>query len=355
MPVTFTSTFTAGPILSTLVDYLPLTSLRAVQLACRQYANLYAYALPTKWSIDEHLTRWFRDPKSLRRILDENDGLISGSAALQFFAQPTAWQPRDIDVYCHCLQAETLHQHLLEKQDCIFVQSKIGEDTMYPVYYLREVRYYTCLSAVTRQVEQIQLVVVGPEPVFDITSVATDPQFEHYDPLAAIIEGFHSTVVMNLIMGTQAISLFPNTTFVRHKNHLCTRLDNAKERGVEKYVERGWALAEVLPRDRAKASNPMRYSRSIADSYCWRISYGQQGVSKMSTGLHSDEPAPHWTIAETEERIYRRIEGDPEQRTSMTRVFIYLMRTDWAADKAWRDRSQRFYALLGSKGKARLL
>jgi hypothetical protein len=105
---TFTATFLPGPILQSPVDHLPFAALRSLQLTCRQYTDLYRWALPTKWNIDNHLGRFVRDPKAFRAELDECNGIVSGSVALAFFDQSTdnEWRPSDMDVYVPSSQSE---------------------------------------------------------------------------------------------------------------------------------------------------------------------------------------------------------------------------------------------------------
>lgn len=45
------------------------------------------------------LVRPFVDPIAFRRVLKENEAVISGSIALQFAEGRTEWQPHDMDVY----------------------------------------------------------------------------------------------------------------------------------------------------------------------------------------------------------------------------------------------------------------
>lgn len=327
-PATFTSTIVPGPILTTLVDYLPFASIRALQLTCRQYGNLYQYALPTKWSVDRHLSRWFQHPTAFRQALQENQGLVAGSAALQFFAQPTTWQPADIDVYVHARDAERMHTHLLDTQGCVFTTTLTGQATKYPVYTIREVRCYTCLSVRTRELEHIQLIVIAPRYCTD------DLNVNYHKPhavLETILEEFHSTVVMNMLMGSEAISLFPQPTFVHRKNYMCNNRNDSKQRGVDKYVERGWSFTELFARDRHKVGNPIRRARMFGDEYCWRIGYDSSGISRLPSTNHAGH---WWTMKEVQYEVYHPAETEPEYYpASTTRVRAYHIQFEgWLKD-----------------------
>lgn len=297
----FTQTFTPGPILECLTDYLPIASLRNLQLTCRQYAGLYEHALPTKWKIDKFLSRWLRDPKAFRHMLDKCNAIVSGSAALHFFDQPINWQPADMDVYAHDGQAWQLHSHLLNDQDYVYNGTKTAEEAFYPVDNISEVRTYSHLSAQTGNVEKIQIVCLL------LSSDKPDGRECRDGCIGAILNGFHSTVVVNYLTGTEAVSLFPQVTFVKRKMYLKLAYRNFLRRPVAKYVVRGFPIAEVVPREHKLALHPLRQARFVGDKLCWSIVYGSEGVSRKPQThpdpFSGDSPL-WWTMGEREYDIY---------------------------------------------------
>lgn len=318
MPIQFCAVVQYGPILESLGSYLDIRAIRNLQLTCHQYAGLYNYLLPTRWNVDTTLSRFLHRPKDLRSLLRECNAVVSGSLALQFFEGPTDWQPSDMDVYLNLNQMTTMHKHLITVQDCNYYGTKTAEEVDYPTLHIREVRTYGRRDDVMAN-SKIQLIV-----------------FErNINPLSAIIEGFHSTTVVNLLTATEAISVFPLTTFIRRKNYMLQYHFEQYYGLVSKYLARGYILAEVLPRERKKLSNiPIRKARSLTDRRSWRIVYGADGISRHPGSTHAAIGDEGWfTMRECPKKLW--INGPNEDRAlpySTSSLSHYYL-TKWHAGR----------------------
>ncbi|KAK7044013.1 hypothetical protein VNI00_008183 [Paramarasmius palmivorus] len=88
-----------------------------------------------------------------------------------------------------------------------------------------------------------------------------------------VILGFHSTVVMNIIGYTHAISLYPRSTF---KNRISLKLYTNNERAEQarrKYQKRGWTLISMPDAASAvsRRADVNIFFRHLLDEFCWRI------------------------------------------------------------------------------------
>jgi len=174
-----------------------------------------------------------------------------------------------------------MHSHLLQCQNCVYIGTKTAKDARYAVNNIDEVRTYSVLGPKSGESEHVQLIC--------LTTQRCERQRCSWHCQEEIINGYHSTVVLNYMTGTQAGSLFPQSTFIRRKIYLQTPLVKGfKKRAVEKHVERGWRVADVLPSEDRKILHPLRKGRYIGDKLCWRIQYGVEGLSRKPNGENED-------------------------------------------------------------------
>jgi len=330
----FTDAFLWGPTLECLVGYLPISTLRNLQLTCRQYAGLYSYALPIKWHIDSYLSRWLPDPQGFRRTLDQYCGIISGSAALHFLDQPSSsiWQPSDLDVYIHSHHIWKIHFYLTKKQSYVYHGFKSAGQARYALPEIYEVRTYSRIRPQTGSRVVIQLISLLPK---DAVCRRNGCEGRCRDQcIETILKNFHSTAVLNYLTGTEAVSLFPQTTFhyKRRKTYPLRPYDRAAmERVVQKYVGRGWAVAEVVPRERKKLLHPLRKSRFVGDKLCWRMVFdGENGLSRKPSSYPPPLTSIWWTLEQQECRLFRcQVGGDDSDPYvwSTTKAHYYRIST----------------------------
>jgi hypothetical protein len=72
-------------IFDSISSVLPIGDILALQRTCKATAPIYQELQKSQWNIDMRLKRFFKDPVRFRSKLGENNALVSGSFALQFF------------------------------------------------------------------------------------------------------------------------------------------------------------------------------------------------------------------------------------------------------------------------------
>lgn len=74
-----------GPIFDVLTSILPPADILAVRRTCKDAEHIFRHLQLSQWNVDVRLKRFFMDAKGFRQVLGENNALVSGSFALQFF------------------------------------------------------------------------------------------------------------------------------------------------------------------------------------------------------------------------------------------------------------------------------
>lgn len=109
--------------------------------------------------------------------------------------------------------------------------------------------------------------VPGTKNTFTEVQVIATPDI----PIRAILEGFYTTVVVNVISWNKAYSVYPLTTFNQYRGYLLKELDEYTSSFVSKYTQRGWKIQELMwPEDR-RINHPIQELRRIGDRYTWII------------------------------------------------------------------------------------
>lgn len=83
----FTKRGSYWTIFDIATSFMPVGDIIALQRTCKATAPIYKELQQTQWNINVRLERFFRQPKAFRSALGENDALVSGSFALQFFGE----------------------------------------------------------------------------------------------------------------------------------------------------------------------------------------------------------------------------------------------------------------------------
>ncbi|KAK4553599.1 hypothetical protein LTR86_009395 [Recurvomyces mirabilis] len=309
-----TSTFARGPILECLLEHLPIVDLRNLQLTCRQFGDLYSYALPSRWNVDRALQRFVPDPVGFRHELTAS-----------------TWEPGDMDVYVPLNHEPQLHNHLIQGQGYQHDDTRTAEQVQYPINNVEAVRTYSTLSPRSKRVERIQVISIENEDDYeDVSTMAIE----------SILEGFHCTTVLNYLTGTEAVSTYPNCTFGKRRRMFLKKpwtpdRETATMRGVKKYVERGWALHDIGPRQDRKRWSPLRKARHTKDAFCWRIDFGPRGSGRKALPYQrgSGEELPVWWTMPSAQHVYesRTVQepggGDRVVHKTPDRLHYYPIRT----------------------------
>ncbi|KAL9605024.1 MAG: hypothetical protein Q9179_001655 [Wetmoreana sp. 5 TL-2023] len=222
------------PIFESICSLLPIGDLISLTRTCKRLSSLYQTLLPTQWNIDRRLHRFVKDPKGLRSQIGAHDALISGSFVIQFFERVT-WKESDLDIFIE----QGPGALALEKYFC--------EQEGYGFSY------------------------ESPREEYDgaIIHIAK-----------AILSGFYTTLVVNVVTWNTAYALYPQPSFLYHKTYLLRPLTDYLGETLAKYDTRGWKSQDVLwPEDEASHGS-MLNRRRLGDRLTWKIPLDVRGVDR---------------------------------------------------------------------------
>ena len=137
-------------------------------------------------------------------------------------------------------------------------------------------------------------------------------------PARCILQGFYSTVVINIITWNKAYSLFPLLTFVNHKGYMLKSMDDFYFARVAKYGRRGWKIEEIMWPEDARSNHPIRRFRRLGDSFSWVIPFDNTKVKCPSTPDYVLDLASFEIggTGQTYPRLDSSVSGDVEHSSS---------------------------------------
>ncbi|KAI4248161.1 MAG: hypothetical protein LQ352_006006 [Teloschistes flavicans] len=183
--------------------------------------------------------------------MGKHDILISGSFAIQFFERVT-WKESDLDLYAEAgSSAEALEKHLREKEGYCVIRDTGGAN-YWPIEDWLETRTFTKKRADSTE-SQIQIVITAHMPIY------------------AILNGFYSTLVVNVISWNKAYAIYPQPSFLRHKTYLLRKMDDYNGQSLVKYDARGWRSQDVLWPEEEASHGCMLKLRRLDDQFTWKI------------------------------------------------------------------------------------
>ena len=92
-------------------------------------------------------------------------------------------------------------------------------------------------------------------------------------PIIAIIEGFHSTMVVNFFTHNKAYSLFPKSTFLQHRGYLLKKIEGNRASALAKYRERGWTVDMSKDKSENDPYQPITKAQKIGGKTVWIIPF----------------------------------------------------------------------------------
>lgn len=114
--------------------------------------------------------------------------------------------------------------------------------------------------------------------VAQIQIIGTDEQ-----PIFAILKGFYTTLVVNVISWNKAYALFPQPSFLYHKTYLLKSINEYFGKLLMKYEKRGWKSQDtVWPEDKASHRSILE-SRRVGDRWTWIVPLNDTGVDRSET------------------------------------------------------------------------
>ncbi|KAJ3964956.1 hypothetical protein EV361DRAFT_811430 [Lentinula raphanica] len=278
-------------IVSSILRHLNHNELDSLSQTCVTAYNAVAFFRKSAMKIEHVLLRFFKNKEEIgmfQYMQGTTGTIISGSVALQFFTR-TLYDNSDLDTYCILKKCITIGKWY-ELVGYQFVPVK-NQHHRFDVDYDRvlEGGHFTRINQEGNEGDDIQ--GAAEYLSIDIAEVWNFARKDgaHIQLVAtriipeAIVLGFHSTCVMNIITHRAAYSLFPYTTFKKK----LTVLVNARGRLLQKYVQavqkyrhRGFTMNTRVPiKNAIEGEYGFIVPRWIGDKSTWvyPVEYFGQG------------------------------------------------------------------------------
>jgi len=172
------------------------------------------------------LRRFVETPVSFRDVLRRSLGIVSGSVALHYLAEPSGWVPGDMDVYASPSGSAMIMDYLIDKEN----YNLTSVHNMYGGVGWSSRKSVLEVSKFERPGDSVKIDL--------ITCVDSN--------LVTCITSFHSTVVMNILTADSVYSLYPRLTFMcRGFWGLAPRLtaySQTTHDAMDKYRRRGYNI-----------------------------------------------------------------------------------------------------------------
>ncbi|KAF5870909.1 uncharacterized protein Bfra_009464 [Botrytis fragariae] len=262
--------FLCYPIFDNICAHLDPNDILFFRLTTKQLASSFTSLFKTQWNINRQLTRFVKNPVGFRSKLAKHDALISGSFALQFFER-RFWLDSDLDIYVqdanNFRNPEQIGEYLVKHESYRLQGSKTEANGglmnhVGQLKYISQIESYLRTSSTKEKPIQIQIIYT--------TNI----------PFQAIIKGFHTSLVMNVISWDFAYSLFPDMSFIKRTAYEINGGDNGQlqanadqEDPEAKYRRRGWEWEKAAAIGDSKNLHSLNLAsrRKIDDSYTWTI------------------------------------------------------------------------------------
>lgn len=102
--------------------------------------------------------------------------------------------------------------------------------------------------------------------------------------MQAVLRGFYTTAIVNVITWNKAYALFPDATFIERKTYMLKPLDDYFGMLLAKYSAHGWTTLQTQwPEDqRLSHSLQLNEHRRVGDRKTWTITLDIEGMGKIS-------------------------------------------------------------------------
>ncbi|TVY86545.1 hypothetical protein LAWI1_G008802, partial [Lachnellula willkommii] len=254
-------------VFDSLCSHLDVAGIDTLRKVTKRWSGHLSAHLTERWNINKKLRRFVTHPKEFRTELGYWDALISGSFALQFF-DGVVWEESDLDIFVeYGADATGLGEYLVRDESYKSVKIQGHElltDTLgnQTTTYIRSSR-----DGIPEKQTKIQIVATRGIPI------------------QAILRGFYTTAVVNIITWNKAYSVFPDCTFLERKTYMLQPLDDWFGAQLVKYSSRGWMTLETQWEEDKKPSHSLQDStqRRVGDSHTWTIALNTDGVETSLT------------------------------------------------------------------------
>lgn len=257
-------------VFDNIYQRLEIKDIVAVSRTCKRLSSFYSNMLPCRWNINRRLARFVNDPKEFRSRLGQADALISGTFALQFFAQ-LYWLDSGLDIYVRQgAKADTLIRYIGEDKSYEFDHSYGWSDND---QHRTLTKVSLCDSVSKLHAHKTKVLI------FRRTVPPGSPQIRFHLtrtlPLHSILtDCAFSTAHVNIITWNKAYCMFPNVTFIDRRMYFLHNPDEALGQILSKYSAHGWRTSEWVDYDQTKGCNKpgiRENFRRVGDSSSWVI------------------------------------------------------------------------------------
>ncbi|PQE10290.1 hypothetical protein CJF32_00000788 [Rutstroemia sp. NJR-2017a WRK4] len=237
--------FLCYPIFDKIYSHLDPVDILFLRLTTKKLSPCFESLFKTQWNINRQLTRFVKDPISLRSLLAKHDALISGDDTVQFFKR-TIWDDDDdfgLDIFVDTLspfrKSDPIDEYLIGREGYELQSTKAWS-----------IKKYHRRSSTKAEVAQVRI----------IYTIGT--------PLKAIFRIFRRSFVVNIISWNFAYSLFPDLNYIKRTAHSSKGGRNANSE------------QEAAAQGGIKYLHSLQFnsSRRIGDSYTWSIALDTNSI-----------------------------------------------------------------------------
>ncbi|KDR81138.1 hypothetical protein GALMADRAFT_136184 [Galerina marginata CBS 339.88] len=300
-----------------LFSFFDSDTIVLVGKVCVRLRAVYRWVCNQVWNPNRIYENWFaKSSKQFRYQLHHTGAVVSGSVALQFFDR-VHYPDSDMDVFVRVAGAEQIchwihrqgYRYGYELTDTYYAE---GIDSELKGAHEKCVTNSSSFENAVLAVHNFTKLVAwkdGSVNLMTVQVVVVD-----VDPIEHVLFDFHSSVVMNFITSTEAVSIFPAATFIDRVSYISKIRSESMEhcqRWKDKYSKRGYRMIghEQFPKSRSLHLG----CRYITDRHCWvlrfmgiddedRPIYGPRKLDKHFDVLTRDSgvvtPGSHIRIAE---------------------------------------------------------
>ena len=286
--------FLCYPIFDNICAHLDPNDILFFRLTTKQLSSSFNSLFKTQWNINRQLTRFVKDPVGFRSKLAKHDALISGSFALQFFER-RFWLDSGLDIYVQDANdfrnPEQIGTYLV-KHESYELQGSKTEANGGLINHVGELKYMSKVFHIPNHSSYI-LTWIQVESYLRTSSTKEKPIqiriiYTTGIPFQAILQGSHTSLVMNVISWDFAYSLFPDMNFIKRiayetngdsNSYLQANTDH--EVPEAKYRRRGWEWERAAAIGDSKNLHSLNLAgrRKIDDSYTWTIKLDTNDVN----------------------------------------------------------------------------
>ena len=98
-------------------------------------------------------------------------------------------------------------------------------------------------------------------------------------PIQAILSGFYTTVIINVISWGKAYALFPYSTFIRRDGVLLRKRNEYIMIQLQKYQQRGWTIEASPPVEDKELRREFARNKLVGDQSSFIMPFNTDGIA----------------------------------------------------------------------------